>query len=98
MKSYDTIVEAINDLKKIGYSIDFNIAFDSKLCSSSNQCLSADDFIIIKTFRFEGDTNPSDEEILYAISSKDGKIKGIFTEAYGTYADNIAHQFLNKIT
>ena len=98
MKSYDTIVEAINDLKKTGYSIDLNIAFDKKLCSQSNQYLSPDDFIIVKTYRFEGYTNPSDEEILYAISSKDGKIKGIFTEAYGTYADNTAHKLLKKIS
>ncbi len=98
MKSFDTISEAINELKKIGYTIDLNIAFDKLLCKQFNQCLSPEDFFIINTYRFEGYTNPSDEEILYAISSKDGKIKGIFTEAYGTYADTVLHKMLKKVT
>ena len=31
--------------------------------------------------------NPSDEDIIYAVSSKDGKIKGIFIEAFGVYSN-----------
>lgn len=94
MKSYETVVEAIHDLNERGYIIDMNIAFDTKLCTKSANCYLPADFTIIETYRFEGATNPSDEEILYAIASKDGKIKGIFTEAYGTYSDSVSLKML----
>ena len=95
MKSYDTVTEAIIDLCRRGFTHDLNISFDKNVCGENNTCLSPLDFEITETYRFDGNTNPSDEDIIYAISSKDGKIKGIFTEAFGTYADeDINHLIL----
>ncbi len=87
MKYYDTVVEALNDLNKRGFTIDLNIAFDKKLCAQYDKCLSPSEFEITEIYRFEGSTNPSDEDIIYAVSSKDGKIKGIFIEAFGVYSN-----------
>jgi hypothetical protein len=88
MYNYDTVVEAINGLKKRGFIIDFNLAFKQSICEESSDCLAPSDYFIIETYRFEGDSNPSDEDIVYAIESKDGKIKGIFTGAFGMYYDS----------
>ena len=98
MKSYDTVVEAINDLNNRGYKIDLNIAFDKKLCSTNNLCLDPKEFEIIETYRFEGDTNPSDEDIVYAIASKDKRIKGIFTGAFGIYANSSAAEGIQNLS
>jgi len=87
MKYYDTVVEALNDLNKRGYTIDLNIAFDKKLCAQYDKCLSPSEFKITEIYRFEGITNPSDEDIIYAVCSKDEKIKGIFIEAFGVYSN-----------
>ena len=37
-------------------------------------------------YRFEGESNPDDMSILYAIEANDG-ISGTISSAYGTYAD-----------
>ena len=98
MYTYDTIVDGINGLKQRGYNIDFNIAFDKIICSDNNYSLNPDDFEITEMYRFEGNTDPSDEDILYAIESKDGKLKGIITSAYGMYADGASTDMLKKLS
>jgi hypothetical protein len=46
-----------------------------------------EDLIIIKTYRFEGDSNPSDASILYVIEANDGLI-GYSIDAYGVYSNH----------
>lgn len=98
MYTYDTVVDAINGLRQRGYKIDFNIAFDKIICSENKHCLNPDDFEITEMHRFEGNTNPSDEDVLYAVESRDGKLKGIITSAFGTYADGTSTEMLKKLT
>ena len=83
MENYETVVAALNGLKAKGYSLDFNIAFDKIICNDTDICLNPHEFEITEVHRFEGDTNPDDEDIVYAIESKDGTIKGTMSSAYG---------------
>jgi len=98
MKHYDTVVETINGLRENGYKVDFNIAFDKLICSDKRICLNPDEFEIVEVHRFEGDSNPEDEDVVYAVESKDGKIKGILTSAFGMYADTVDVSLLKKLT
>lgn len=88
-RSYDTVSEAVNDLVKRGYTSDFNLNHESDclVCNQSSTSLSPEDFEIDETYRFEGDTNPDDETIVFAISSAKNNIKGIVVNAYGMYED-----------
>jgi hypothetical protein len=98
MNSPDTVTGALQELKSRGYTVDFNIAFDKIICSDNNICLNPNEFEIVEIFRFEGDTNPSDEDVVYAIESKDGKVKGIMTSAYGMYAETISNEMIQKLS
>lgn len=97
MQYYDTVVAALTGLKAKGYTLDFNISFDSIKCDEHNICLNPHEFEIIEVYRFEGDTNPSDEDIVYAIESKDGTVKGTMTSAYGIYADSSGTEMIKKL-
>lgn len=92
MKNYDTLSEAVNDLVKRGYTTDFNIREDGEclICSNNVTSLSPADFEIDEIYRFEGMTDPGDEMVLFAISSKDDTIKGIVVNAFGAYEDAAA--------
>lgn len=98
-RSYDTVTEAIADLKKLGYTIDFSILTDKEclVCNLTATELSPDDFEIDSFYRFEGDTDPGDEMIVYAISSKNKSLKGIVVNAYGIYADNASSAIVKKL-
>ncbi len=98
MNSPDTVTGALKELKSKGYTVDFNIAFDKIICSENKICLNPHEFEIVEVFRFEGDTNPSDEDVVYAIESKDGEIKGTMTSAYGMYAESASAEMIQKLS
>jgi hypothetical protein len=79
-KNYDTMIEDITDLQNKGYSYDFNLTPDCLECASLNLQLHPEDFHVDETYRFEGMSNPDDNSILFAISSK-GRIRGILVDA-----------------
>ena len=47
------------------------------------------DLTIIKTYRFEGDSDPADSSILYLIEAKDG-LMGYVMDIYGAESDHDA--------
>lgn len=98
-KSYDTVTEAMTDLKKLGYTIDFSILTDGEclICHQTSTVLSPDNFEIDDFYRFEGDSDPGDEMIVYAISSKKKNVKGIIVHAYGIYADHATSSIVEKL-
>ena len=53
---------------------------------------------IIKTFRFEGDSNPDDSSIIYVIEANDGLI-GYSMDSYGVYSNHEVEydEFIRKI-
>lgn len=63
-----------------------------------NKFYQPEDLTIIKTYRFEGESDPSDSSILYVIEAKDGLI-GYSLDAYGVYSehDEQYDDFIRKI-
>ncbi|OCX53257.1 phosphoribosylpyrophosphate synthetase [Mucilaginibacter sp. PPCGB 2223] len=88
MKSYETMVDATQDLNKRGYTANLTLDGDTINDNSSHIQMRADDFEIKEFYRFEGATNPSDMSIVYAIESDKYHLKGVLVNAYGTYANN----------
>jgi hypothetical protein len=98
MPAYETVTEALKDLKARGFTTDFNIAFDSIKCSSTGKCLSPSEFEIVEHHRFEGNTDPSDEAVVYAIASKDGTMRGVLVSAFGIYSEQVDDALIRKLS
>ena len=82
MSQIDTLSQRIEQLRKEGYSTDFNLE-DEKISNNSNSVIyEVDELNIDKVYRFEGTSNPDDNCILYAISTDDD-IKGVLVDGYG---------------
>jgi hypothetical protein len=96
MKNYRTLSEATNDLKARGYNLDFNLRANCVECPSHHLQFYPEDFTIDEFYRFEGMSNPSDNSIVYAISSKTG-IRGVLVDAYGVYAENLNDAMIKKL-
>jgi hypothetical protein len=94
MYSYDTVTEALSDLKKRNFTMDFNLAENCIVCNE--QKFSIEDFEIVEFYRFEGDTDPSDQAIVYAIESKSG-LKGVLVSGYGISAEGMSAEMARKL-
>ncbi len=94
--SYNTLVEAINDSRKRGYSIDFNLMKNQIECLSTKRSWKPEELTIVKFYRFEGASNPSDNSILYLIETPDGS-KGLLVDSYGAEHGGISTEIIRKI-
>lgn len=91
---YGTVTEAINNFRKQGFDIDFNLDKNCIVCSHGE--FGADDFEIVDVYRYEGPSDPADESAVYALKSKSG-LKGILVTSYGAYVDKISAEMLQKL-
>jgi len=87
-KYMKTVAELSDCLKEEGYIYDFGIKNDYICCQDCGEdsYYTSDDLIIERTERYEGDSDPSDNAIVYAITAHDGK-KGVLVDSYGAYSD-----------
>ena len=92
----NTLVEILQKLRKQGYTCDFLINSGKIHCKDTKEIFKADELVIDKVYRFEGESNPDDMSVLYAITSSDGT-KGIIVDAYGTYEDEDLGEFMKKV-
>lgn len=96
-ESYGTLSQTLNGLKADGYTLDFNIQGDCVICHENNTVLSPDDFEIDKVYRFEGESNPDDEAVLYAITSLKHGVKGVLVNGYGIYEEPASSALVAKL-
>ncbi|MDZ4845999.1 MAG: phosphoribosylpyrophosphate synthetase [Chitinophagales bacterium] len=97
METFETLTETIEALRKKGYIEDFNLKENCLECSQGKFKLFHSQFQIDSFYRFEGMTDPSDEMILYAISSPELNLKGTLVNAYGIYSDAVADEMVRKL-
>jgi hypothetical protein len=97
MERYVTLSETMNELRKEGYVEDFNLKQNCLECRNGQYKVFADEFKVDKFYRFEGESNPSDSAILYAVSSNKHQLKGILVNGYGIYSEPITDEMLQKL-
>ncbi len=100
MKNYETVSEAVNDLIARGYTSDFHLHPEGEklICHTDLASLAPEDFEIDEIHRFEGQTDPGDEMIVFAISSPTHNIKGIVVNAFGIYADESSSKMVAHLS
>ena len=96
MKNYDSLAEALTDLKSRGYEQDFETQPNCLYCGDLDIRLDPEDFKVDEVYRFEGESSPDENTILYAISSSSGA-KGTIAETYGTYRENVSFEMAGRL-
>lgn len=95
MYVYETLSQAINGLKDRGFSMDFNLEENCIVCNLDK--FNPADFEIVEVYRFEGESNPSDQSVVYGIQSNSG-LKGVLVSGYGISAEGISAEMAKKLT
>jgi hypothetical protein len=94
MYAYDTVSAAVQGLKKRGFTTDFNLEDNCLICHDAKFNIS--DFEIVEFYRFEGDSDPADEAVVYAIESNKGQ-KGVLVNGYGPSSDPLTAEMAKKL-
>jgi hypothetical protein len=87
---YATVIEALKLLKEKGFEYDFNI-------NEQEIVDNPDNFEIEHIYRYEGNSNPDDESMVYGIKSKSGQ-KGVFVIGFSANSFNNADKILNDLS
>ena len=85
------MLEAIARLKQTGYKVDLTALPGARIhCGACNNVADAHEATVDETVRFEGDSNPADEQILLAITLPCTH-NGLYSAAFGpdTPADDV---------
>jgi hypothetical protein len=77
-----TLVSCSNKLLNEGYKENFVAKENGLEAPSTKKVYPAEELRIVNFYRFEGNSDPADNSILYAIESNDG-VKGMVIDAYG---------------
>lgn len=93
MKSLAT---CLNRMAGEGYTEDFRITDLGLESSHKQQAYKPDEIQVVNFYRFEGESDPDDNAILYIIETNDGT-KGTLVDAYGVYNDSKVTKFMKDV-
>jgi hypothetical protein len=91
-----TLASTLNKLVLEGFTEDFKASETGLLSLQREHKYLPEEVHVVDFFRFEGDSDPADSSILYAIETNDGT-KGTLTDAYGLYADPAVSKFMKQV-
>jgi hypothetical protein len=80
-KDYDTLSQAINALTEAGYKESFTAGNSHIIGTTSKKQYPPEQMKIVRTFRFEGQTNPQDSTAVFALEADDGS-RGTLVMSY----------------
>ena len=86
---YATVAEALEELNKNGFTHDFNLQDENIKKNPHN-------YEIEHVYRYDGDTDPDEEAVVYGISSNSGE-KGVFVSGFSANSESEAAAVLAKL-
>lgn len=86
---YASVSDALDELNENGFTYDFNLHEDDIEKNPHH-------YEIMHIYRYEGNSNPDDESIVFGIKSKSGK-KGVFVAGFAANSTSKAAEILIKL-
>lgn len=96
MKHFETLTEAMEDLRERGYTHEFKGRRDYLEETGTGRKMRSEEFTVDEFHRFEGTSDPGDEMTLFAIRTANDDLKGVFVMAQGTYANEVTPELMAK--
>jgi ribosomal protein S8 len=91
-----SLANCLNRMVSEGYTEDFKITDNGLESLQKHSNYSPNEIQVVNFFRFEGESDPGDNAILYVIETDDGT-RGTLVDAYGTYNDSRVTRFMQDV-
>lgn len=92
----NTLTSCVNKAVKDGYVDSFKVTRQGLYSTAKDKSYSPEEVKVINFYRFEGQSDPADNSIMYVIETSDG-LKGTLIDAYGTYSDRSVDDFMDAV-
>jgi hypothetical protein len=92
-----TMVAILNKLHQDGYTMQLKAEPNGIYSMDSGKKFKPREVEIKHFYRFEGESDPSDNAIVYAIETKTGE-KGTLIDSYGAYSDENVEKFIKEVS
>ena len=91
-----TLVSCLNSLLASGFESQFKAVKEGLKSLTTEKIFRPEEVKIVNFYRFEGESDPADNSILYALETSDGE-RGTLTDAYGPYSDTNVTKFIQEV-
>ena len=91
-----SVVQLISDLQDKGYTANLSVDHGD-VTAGANQRLPLSCLKIDETYRIEDDSDPTHQNIVYAISCSSPEVRGVLINSFGTYADSEKDAIVRQI-
>ena len=91
-----TLSDRLNRAMKDGYTDNLKATKQGLYSSAKDKTYAPAEVKIIDFYRFEGQSDPADNAIMYVIETGDG-VKGTLVDAYGAYADEQVNKLMTEV-
>ena len=92
----NTLTERVNKAVKSGYTDNLKVTRQGLYSAAKDKNYPPSEVNIVDFYRFEGQSDPADNAIMYVIETDDG-VKGTLIDAYGAYADEQINKFMTEV-
>jgi hypothetical protein len=93
----ETLSEALRRLTAAGYTDDYRAEAQGLRSHASGVVHPPDSFLVDEVVRFEGDSDPSDESAVFALTSEADGTRGTYTVAYGPMMDALDADVVGRL-
>lgn len=95
--SMETLSEALRRLNALGYTDDYRAEPQGLKSQSNGTIRPPDRFRVDEIVRFEGESDPSEESAVFALTSEADGSKGTYTVAYGPMMDAVDADVVRRL-
>ena len=93
----ETLSEALRRLNAAGYTDEYRAETQGLRSLSNGTVQPPDRFRVDEVVRFEGDSDPSDESAVFALTSQADGRRGTYTVAYGPMMDALDAEMVRRL-
>lgn len=93
---YDTLSEAVELLKKRGFTHNFSVSDQGELIETGEESFEPSHVKLVEFHRFEGTSDPGDMSIVYALETDSG-VKGTVVDSFGVDGSESVSNFMDKV-
>lgn len=91
-----SLTACLSHMVNEGYTEDFQVTDKGLVSIQKTVSYLPEQIEVVNFYRFEGESDPADNAILYVIETNDGT-KGTLVDSYGTYNDSNTSRFMKEV-